>query len=59
MRWAMLSVLALLLAGCAYKPLKAPCAADEDNAPVAAERPPRKPPAAYMSLDSCGPLRPI
>ena len=49
-----------MLAGCAYRPLKAPCAAEEGGVPVAysqlrlgsAAEPPRP-------HDRCGPMRPI
>ncbi len=59
-RLAALALLASLLAGCAYKPLKAPCSADEDSAALAsAEKNSPHRPAAFSSLGPCGPLRPI
>ncbi|WP_197062678.1 hypothetical protein [Bosea sp. UNC402CLCol] len=49
-----------LLGGCAYKPLKAPCAADEDGSSIAsyAGNEPLAP-AVFTSLTPCGPMRPI
>jgi len=59
-RLTMLALLAGLLGGCAYKPLKAPCSADEDSAALAsAEGNDQHPPAAFSSLNPCGPMRPI
>lgn len=56
----MLALFAALLGGCAYKPLKAPCAPEEDGAALAfTETPARKTPEAFTSLDTCGPMRPI
>lgn len=53
-------VVAVLLAGCAYKPLKAPCAPDEAGAPLAyAEPVPRSVPEPFRTLDRCGPMKPI
>lgn len=48
------------LAGCAYKPLKAPCSPDEDGAPLAySAMPSPAQPEAFKALDRCGPMRPI
>ncbi|RXT43399.1 hypothetical protein B6S44_28795 [Bosea sp. Tri-44] len=59
-RLTTLALLAGLLGGCAYKPLKAPCSADEDAASIASrEGDPSLPPAAFTSLTPCGPMRPI
>lgn len=55
-----LALLAGLLGGCAYKPLKAPCSADEDAASIVSrEGGSSLPPAAFSSLTPCGPMRPI
>ena len=58
---AYLAVAALLcLGGCAYAPLKAPCAPDEDAAALSYAEPPRAPLSFTFPLrDACGPLRPI
>lgn len=59
-RLTTLMLLTGLLSGCAYKPLKAPCSADEDGASVALhETSEPLPPAAFTSLTPCGPMRPI
>jgi len=48
------------LAGCAYKPLKAPCSADEGGTALSfAEQPQPRAAEAFTALDSCGPMRPI
>jgi hypothetical protein len=48
------------LAGCAYKPLKAPCSPDEGGTPLAySDLPPPASPEAFKSLDRCGPMQPI
>jgi len=59
-RLTTLALLSGLLAGCAYKPLKAPCSADEDGAALTStEGSEQHPPAAFASLTPCGPMRPI
>jgi len=51
---------ATALAGCAYRPLKAPCSPDEGGTPLAySEAPQPAVPAAFKALDRCGPMRPI
>jgi hypothetical protein len=52
---------ALALSGCAYKPLKAPCAPDEGGQPLAYADPPPAlaVPEPLRAFDSCGPMRPI
>jgi hypothetical protein len=53
-------LIALALSGCAYKPLKAPCAPDEGGTPLAySDLPPQPQPEAFAHLDGCGPMRPI
>lgn len=48
------------LAGCAYKPLKAPCSADEGGTSLSfAEQSEPQAVEAFAALDSCGPMRPI
>ncbi len=48
------------LSGCAYKPLKAPCAPDEGSRPLAYSETSSSPqPDAFRSFDSCGPMQPI
>lgn len=48
----------LVVSGCAYKPLKAPCAPDEDDQPLSySETPPT--PEQFRALDACGPMKPI
>jgi hypothetical protein len=51
----------LALSGCAYKPLKAPCAPDEGGLPLAYADPPPAPltPELFRTLDACGPMKPI
>lgn len=55
---AALCGLALALAGCAYKPLKAPCSPDEGGAPLAYASPTPSP-QPFEPLDACGPMKPI
>ncbi len=51
---------ALPLAGCAYKPLKAPCSPDEGGTPLAyAPSSSRPVPEPFRTLDGCGPMRRI
>lgn len=51
---------ALAVSGCAYKPLKAPCAPDEGGAPLAyAPAHPNTTPEPFRSFDQCGPMRRI
>ena len=51
---------ATALAGCAYRPLKAPCSPDEGGTPLAySETPQSAMPPAFEALDRCGPMRPI
>ncbi|WP_245504430.1 hypothetical protein [Lichenihabitans psoromatis] len=53
-------VAALAVSGCAYKPLKAPCAPDEGGAPLAyAPAPSNTTPEPFRSFDRCGPMRRI
>jgi hypothetical protein len=60
LRVCILGFVAVALAGCAYKPLKAPCSPDEGGTPLAyADTPSHQVPAAFTALDSCGPMRPI
>ncbi|MGT2441042.1 hypothetical protein ACU4GH_40500 (plasmid) [Bradyrhizobium betae] len=60
LRSCVLGFVAITLAGCAYKPLKAPCSADEGGTPLAYTEAPAPPaPAAFTALDACGPMRPI
>ncbi|WP_019200173.1 hypothetical protein [Afipia birgiae] len=59
-RYCILALVAIALGGCAYKPLKAPCSADEAGTPLAyTDSPSHQVPAAFTALDSCGPMRPI
>lgn len=52
--------IATALAGCAYKPLKAPCSPDEGGAPLAyAASAPTPSPQPFEPLDACGPMKPI
>ena len=52
------AIACLALSGCAYKPLKAPCAADEDDRPLSySEAPPT--PEPFRTLHACGPMKPI
>ena len=51
---------AVALSGCAYKPLKAPCAPDEGGVPLAyAPAFPTASPEPFRALDRCGPMRRI
>jgi hypothetical protein len=60
LRCSILVFAAITLAGCAYKPLKAPCSADEGGTPLAyTDTSSHQVPAAFTALDSCGPMRPI
>lgn len=60
LRCCILGLLGAALAGCAYKPLKAPCSADEGGTPLAyTDTSSHQVPAAFTALDSCGPMRPI
>ena len=53
-------LVAAALAGCAYRPLKAPCSPDEGGTPLAySETPQPTVPRAFEALDRCGPMRPI
>ncbi len=53
-------LVAAALAGCAYRPLKAPCSPDEGGTPLAySEMPQPAVPPALEALDRCGPMRPI
>ncbi|GLK73720.1 hypothetical protein KHC23_22585 [Ancylobacter dichloromethanicus] len=55
-----LAIVATALAGCAYKPLKAPCSSDEGGTPLAySDLPTPAVPEALQRLDRCGPMRPI
>jgi hypothetical protein len=56
--FAALALISAALAGCAYKPLKAPCSPDEGGTPLAYVTPPAVP-EAFRRLDHCGPMRPI
>ena len=62
LRAGLASAALLSLGGCAYAPLKAPCAPDEDAAALSYAEP-SKPllslPLAFPLHDACGPLRPI
>lgn len=60
MTFAALALIGTGLAGCAYKPLKAPCAPDEAGTPLAySDVAPPAVPEAFQRLDRCGPMRPI
>lgn len=58
-RLTVLAVAALALTGCAYKPLKAPCAPDEGGAPLAYAEPKASTVEPFRALDRCGPMKPI
>ena len=59
LRVAGVAAVAMALAGCAYKDLKAPCAPDEGRrAPLAYAEPP-SPPEPFEETDACGPMTPI
>lgn len=56
----LIAAVALALAGCAYKPLKAPCAPDEGGVPLSyAPAPASSEPEPFRVLDGCGPMRRI
>lgn len=58
--FAVMALITTAVAGCAYKPLKAPCSPDEGGTPLAytdAATPTE--PEAFRRLDNCGPMRPI
>lgn len=58
--FAVIMLVATALAGCAYKPLKAPCSPDEGGTPLAySDVTPPAEPEAFRRLDHCGPMRPI
>lgn len=58
--FATLALISAALAGCAYKPLKAPCSPDEGGTPLAySDVMPPAIPEAFQRLDHCGPMRPI
>lgn len=58
--FAIIAVMAAALGGCAYKPLKAPCSADEGGTPLAYSNPTTPAaPEAFQRFDHCGPMRPI
>lgn len=55
-----LAIVVAALAGCAYKPLKAPCSSDEGGTPLAySDLPTPVVPQPLQRLDRCGPMRPI
>jgi hypothetical protein len=57
---ATIALIAGALAGCAYRPLKAPCSPDEGGTPLAySGMSTRTAPDAFKSIDRCGPMRPI
>jgi hypothetical protein len=57
---AIVTVMAAVLGGCAYKPLKAPCSPDEGGTPLAySDLTTPAAPEAFLRLDHCGPMRPI
>jgi hypothetical protein len=58
--FAIVTVTAAALAGCAYKPLKAPCSPDVGGTSLAySEVTPPTVPETLQHLDRCGPMRPI
>jgi hypothetical protein len=58
--FAALALIGTALAGCAYKPLKAPCSPDEGGTPLAySDVTPPAFPKPVQRLDRCGPMRPI
>ena len=58
--FAIVTVMAAALAGCAYKPLKAPCSPDEGGTPLTySDVTPPAVPEALRRLERCGPMRPI
>ena len=59
-RFLAVVIVGLMVSGCAYKPLKAPCSAEEGGVPMAysaLETTPSVEPAP--THDSCGPMKPI
>lgn len=60
-RTTLFAAATLLVSGCAYKPLKAPCGPDEGGTPLAyADAAPRlASPEPVRTTDRCGPMRPI
>lgn len=57
---AAICTMSLALAGCAYKPLKAPCSPDEGGAPLAYAEPETTTlPEPFRRVDTCGPMKPI
>ena len=62
LRTWLVSAALLSLGGCAYAPLKAPCAPDEDAAALSYAEPSGPalvPPLNFPLRDACGPMRPI
>jgi hypothetical protein len=62
LRVGLVSAAMLALGGCAYAPLKAPCAPDEDLGSLSYAEPPKTSlslPLSFPLRDACGPLRPI
>jgi hypothetical protein len=58
--FAIVAVMAAVLGGCAYKPLKAPCSPDEGGTPLAySDLTTPAVPEAFRRLDRCGPMRSI
>ena len=58
--FATLTLFASALAGCAYKPLKAPCSPDEGGTPLAySDVTSPAVPVPLQRFDHCGPMRPI
>jgi hypothetical protein len=57
----LLASLLILLGGCAYRPLKAPCSPDDAPVPLAYTGATPAPPAGntFDTVASCGPMRPI
>jgi hypothetical protein len=51
--------IAAAISGCGYKPLKAPCAADEGGVATAYSSLEPRPSATAPLADGCGPMRPI
>ena len=59
-RLVLAATIAAALAGCGYKPLKAPCAADEGGVATAySSLQAGRPKVPVPSDDGCGPMRPI
>jgi len=62
LRAGLASAALLALGGCAYAPLKAPCAPDEDAAALSYAEPSKpllSPPLAFPLHNACGPMRAI